>query len=71
MYQTLILILVTLISCAFSGETDEDFLQTINLIKEYKLPQVHISQFYPRPGLRSDNLILNATINIILRMKSN
>lgn len=35
----------------FSGETDEDFAQTISLIKEYKFPQVHISQFYPRPGI--------------------
>ncbi|KAK3230087.1 hypothetical protein Dsin_001968 [Dipteronia sinensis] len=38
------------IICGFPGETDEDFAQTVNLIKEYKLPQVHISQFYPRPG---------------------
>lgn len=34
----------------FTGETDEDFAETVNLIKEYKFPQVHISQFYPRPG---------------------
>ncbi|KAL1060286.1 hypothetical protein V6Z11_1Z110300 [Gossypium hirsutum] len=32
------------------SETDEDFSQTVNLIKEYKFSQVHISQFYPRPG---------------------
>ncbi|KFK41625.1 hypothetical protein AALP_AA2G152100, partial [Arabis alpina] len=31
-------------------ETDEDFTQTVELIKDYKLSQVHISQFYPRPG---------------------
>lgn len=35
----------------FSGETDDDFAQTVSLIDEYKFPQVHISQFYPRPGL--------------------
>jgi threonylcarbamoyladenosine tRNA methylthiotransferase CDKAL1 len=35
----------------FSGETDEDFAQTVSLVKEYQLPQVHISQFYPRPGI--------------------
>ncbi|PIA24672.1 hypothetical protein AQUCO_136900001v1 [Aquilegia coerulea] len=34
----------------FSGETDEDFAETVDLIKEYKFPHVHISQFYPRPG---------------------
>ncbi|XP_057987175.1 uncharacterized protein LOC131171341, partial [Hevea brasiliensis] len=33
-----------------SGETDDDFAQTVNLVAEYKFPQVHISQFYPRPG---------------------
>lgn len=35
----------------YSGETDEDFAQTVDLIKEYKFSQVHISQFYPRPGI--------------------
>ncbi|XP_068662607.1 uncharacterized protein [Aristolochia californica] len=42
--------IATDIICGFPGETDEDFAQTINLIKDYKFPQVHISQFYPRPG---------------------
>ncbi|KAK4413366.1 Threonylcarbamoyladenosine tRNA methylthiotransferase [Sesamum alatum] len=42
--------IATDIICGFPGETDEDFEQTVNLIKEYQLPQVHISQFYPRPG---------------------
>ncbi|KAE8668489.1 Threonylcarbamoyladenosine tRNA methylthiotransferase [Hibiscus syriacus] len=41
--------IATDIICGFPGETDEDFAQTVNLIKEYKFPQVHISQFYPRP----------------------
>uniref|UniRef100_A0A0D9W544 Threonylcarbamoyladenosine tRNA methylthiotransferase n=1 Tax=Leersia perrieri TaxID=77586 RepID=A0A0D9W544_9ORYZ len=42
--------IATDIICGFPGETDEDFSQTVNLVKEYKFPQVHISQFYPRPG---------------------
>nr|KJB60078.1 hypothetical protein B456_009G288500 [Gossypium raimondii] len=42
--------IATDIICGFPGETDEDFSQTVNLIKEYKFSQVHISQFYPRPG---------------------
>ncbi|XP_044457554.1 threonylcarbamoyladenosine tRNA methylthiotransferase isoform X1 [Triticum aestivum] len=42
--------IATDIICGFPGETDEDFVETVNLIKEYQLPQVHISQFYPRPG---------------------
>lgn len=32
------------------GETEDDFEETIKLIEEYKFSQVHISQFYPRPG---------------------
>ncbi|CAH1443018.1 unnamed protein product [Lactuca virosa] len=42
--------IATDIICGFPGETDEDFAQTVDLIKEYKFSQVHISQFYPRPG---------------------
>ncbi|GFP81389.1 threonylcarbamoyladenosine tRNA methylthiotransferase [Phtheirospermum japonicum] len=42
--------IATDIICGFPGETDEDFEETVNLIKDYKLAQVHISQFYPRPG---------------------
>ncbi|KAI0528562.1 hypothetical protein KFK09_001104 [Dendrobium nobile] len=42
--------IATDVICGFPGETDEDFRQTIALIKEYQFPQVHISQFYPRPG---------------------
>ncbi|KAK7263798.1 hypothetical protein RJT34_31395 [Clitoria ternatea] len=42
--------IATDIICGFPGETDEDFVQTVNLIEEYKFSQVHISQFYPRPG---------------------
>ncbi|GAB4861454.1 hypothetical protein Ancab_036656 [Ancistrocladus abbreviatus] len=42
--------IATDIICGFPGETDEDFSQTVGLINEYKFAQVHISQFYPRPG---------------------
>ncbi|KAJ0025030.1 hypothetical protein Pint_07290 [Pistacia integerrima] len=42
--------IATDIICGFPGETDKDFAQTVSLIKEYKFSQVHISQFYPRPG---------------------
>nr|GME06652.1 threonylcarbamoyladenosine tRNA methylthiotransferase isoform X2 [Ipomoea batatas] len=42
--------IATDIICGFPGETDEDFAQTVNLVRDYQLPQVHISQFYPRPG---------------------
>ncbi|XP_057973270.1 uncharacterized protein LOC131161488 isoform X1 [Malania oleifera] len=42
--------IATDIICGFPGETDEDFASSLSLVKEYKFPQVHISQFYPRPG---------------------
>ncbi|XP_059630944.1 uncharacterized protein LOC132273866 [Cornus florida] len=42
--------IATDIICGFPGETDEDFAETVNLVKDYKFSQVHISQFYPRPG---------------------
>ncbi|KAG0576745.1 hypothetical protein KC19_5G104500 [Ceratodon purpureus] len=42
--------LATDIICGFPGETAEDFEATMALVKEYKFPQLHISQFYPRPG---------------------
>ncbi|XP_057469805.1 uncharacterized protein LOC130758852 isoform X2 [Actinidia eriantha] len=42
--------IATDIICGFPGESEEDFAQTVRLIEEYKFSQVHISQFYPRPG---------------------
>ncbi|KAA8538669.1 hypothetical protein F0562_028277 [Nyssa sinensis] len=42
--------IATDIICGFPGETDKDFAQTVSLVKKYKFSQVHISQFYPRPG---------------------
>lgn len=42
----------------FLGETDEDVTQDVSLIKEYEFPQVHISRFYPRPGMFSCLLLI-------------
>ncbi len=36
--------------CGFPGETDEDFAETMALVKRYHFPVVNISQFYARPG---------------------
>jgi radical SAM superfamily enzyme YgiQ (UPF0313 family) len=33
-----------------SGETEEDFAATMGLVRKYRFPHTHISQFYPRPG---------------------
>ncbi|XP_062847878.1 threonylcarbamoyladenosine tRNA methylthiotransferase [Trichomycterus rosablanca] len=42
--------IATDIICGFPGETDEDFQQTMDLVKKYKFPSLFINQFYPRPG---------------------
>uniref|UniRef100_A0A8C9XPU2 tRNA-t(6)A37 methylthiotransferase n=1 Tax=Sander lucioperca TaxID=283035 RepID=A0A8C9XPU2_SANLU len=36
--------------CGFPGETEEDFQETINMVKLYRFPSLFINQFYPRPG---------------------
>lgn len=38
------------IICGFPGETDEDFEETMDLVRKYRFPVVNISQFYARPG---------------------
>ena len=42
--------IATDIIAGFPGETDEDWKETMALIEHYKFAEVHISQFYPRPG---------------------
>mmetsp|Transcript_16042 Transcript_16042/g.40617 ORF Transcript_16042/g.40617 Transcript_16042/m.40617 type:complete len:503 (+) Transcript_16042:100-1608(+) len=44
------LTLATDIICGFPGETDEQFEETLALVRKYRFPVVNISQFYPRPG---------------------
>ncbi|XP_051826580.1 threonylcarbamoyladenosine tRNA methylthiotransferase isoform X2 [Antechinus flavipes] len=42
--------IATDIICGFPGETDQDFQDTMKLVKDYKFPSLFINQFYPRPG---------------------
>ncbi|XP_074063049.1 threonylcarbamoyladenosine tRNA methylthiotransferase-like isoform X2 [Macrotis lagotis] len=42
--------IATDIICGFPGETDQDFQDTLKLVKDYKFPSLFINQFYPRPG---------------------
>lgn len=42
--------IATDIICGFPGETEEDFQETIDLVKLYHFPSLFINQFYPRPG---------------------
>uniref|UniRef100_A0A0N4ZES2 tRNA-t(6)A37 methylthiotransferase n=1 Tax=Parastrongyloides trichosuri TaxID=131310 RepID=A0A0N4ZES2_PARTI len=36
--------------CAFPTETEEDFEESMDLVKKYKFPSLYINQFYPRSG---------------------
>uniref|UniRef100_A0A8C1PKJ9 tRNA-t(6)A37 methylthiotransferase n=1 Tax=Cyprinus carpio TaxID=7962 RepID=A0A8C1PKJ9_CYPCA len=42
--------IATDIICGFPGETDEDFEQTMELVRQYRFPSLFINQFYLRPG---------------------
>ncbi len=42
--------IATDIICGFPYETNQDFEETLDLIKKYKFPVINISQFYSRPG---------------------
>ncbi|KII60824.1 Threonylcarbamoyladenosine tRNA methylthiotransferase [Thelohanellus kitauei] len=42
--------IATDVICGFPTETDEDFMETFELIKKYKFHSLFINQFYPRPG---------------------
>jgi len=42
--------IITDIIAGFPTETDEDFQDTMKLVKKYKFPSLFINQFFPRPG---------------------
>jgi len=42
--------IATDVICGFPGETDENFEETLSLVRMFKFPSLFISQFYPRPG---------------------
>lgn len=42
--------IATDIICGFPTETEEDFEETMSLVKHYKFPSLFINQFFPRPG---------------------
>ena len=42
--------IATDIICGFPGESEEDWAKTMALCRKYAFREVHISQFYPRPG---------------------
>jgi len=42
--------IITDIIAGFPTETEEDFQETMKLVKKYKFPSLFINQFFPRPG---------------------
>ena len=42
--------LATDMICAFPTETQEDFEESMNLVRKYKFPSLFINQYYPRSG---------------------
>lgn len=42
--------------CGFPTETDADFEETMQLVKDYKFPSLFINQFFPRPGTPAANM---------------
>lgn len=42
--------IATDVICGFPTESKEDYEETLDLVRKYKFPIVHISQFYPRHG---------------------
>ena len=48
--------LATDIICGFPGETEEQFEETMNLVRKYRFGIMNISQFYPRPGTPAANM---------------
>lgn len=45
------------IICGFPGETEEDFLQSVDLVKKAKLLHTHIFPFSPREGTRAAKMV--------------
>lgn len=51
-----LLTISTDIICGFPGETEEDFNQTVNLIKWLKPEILNVSKFTPRPGTKAKSM---------------
>ncbi len=58
------LTIATDIIVGFPTETEDDFQETVDLIKTLKIPVVNISKFYPRPGTEAAKMKLLPT-NIV------
>jgi len=48
--------------CAFPTENEEDFEESMTLVRKYKFPSLYINQFYPRSGTPAARLKLISTV---------
>lgn len=61
--------IITDIIAGFPTETEEDFQETMNLVKKYKFPSLFINQFFPRPGTPAAKMKRIPTQNVKKRTK--
>ncbi|XP_064624672.1 threonylcarbamoyladenosine tRNA methylthiotransferase-like [Lineus longissimus] len=47
--------------CGFPTETDEDFEDSLKLVREYQFPSLFINQFFARPGTPAAKMVRVAT----------
>lgn len=61
--------IITDIICGFPTETEQDFQETMALVKKYEFPSLFINQFFPRPGTPAANMKRIPTQDVKSRTK--
>jgi len=61
--------IITDIIAGFPTETDDDFKETMDLVKKFRFPSLFINQFFPRPGTPAAKMKRIPTQDVKLRTK--
>jgi len=61
--------IITDIIAGFPTETDDDFQETMDLVRKHKFPSLFINQFFPRPGTPAAKMKRIPTQNVKARTK--
>jgi threonylcarbamoyladenosine tRNA methylthiotransferase CDKAL1 len=56
--------------CGFPGESEEDFEETMDLVRKYQFSVLFINQFFPRPGTPAANMKRVPSDKVKLRTKA-
>jgi threonylcarbamoyladenosine tRNA methylthiotransferase CDKAL1 len=56
--------------CGFPGETEEDWEETMDLVRKYQFSVLFINQFFPRPGTPAANMKRVPSDKVKLRTKA-